>query len=97
MPSAEYVELVVPAGSANGLPRHVDTVYRKTVQVSGLTGGSIQLQGQIADAGFENMGAAIVADGFYLIEFSVNEMRAVSTAVVGTIGGTARLLILGAY
>lgn len=97
MPSAEYVELQVPAGSATGTPRKVGTVYRKTVQVSGLTGGSIQLQGQIGDLGFENLGAAIVADGFTLVEFSVDEIRAVSTAVVGSFAGTARAAVLGAY
>lgn len=95
MPSAEYVELQVLPGLGNGVPRHVGTIFEKTVQVTGPFTGTLQLQGRIGDAGFADLGAPFAAPAFRTVPESVSDMRVVTTVAITA--GAARVLILGAH
>ena len=75
MARPERVPLAVPIEVGTGQAVNVFRLRDKTVQVSGVFAGSLQLEGTIDGEDFESMGGALTAPGFVVVPLTVELVR----------------------
>jgi hypothetical protein len=75
MARPERMELAIPAAAGTGEAVNVFRLRDKTVQVSGVFVGSLQLEGSIDGDDFAPIGAPLTAPGFVLVPMTVGFLR----------------------
>ncbi len=75
MARPEQMELPIPAAIGTGNAVNVFQLRDKTVQVSGVFVGALQLEGSITGDDFAPIGAALTAPGFVLVPMAVGFLR----------------------
>jgi len=75
MARPERIPLEVPAAAGVGSAAHVFRLRDKTVQLSGVFVGSLQLEGSIGGEDFDPIGAALTGPGFVLVPMTVAFVR----------------------
>lgn len=75
MARPEKLALEVPAQAGVGAAVNVFRFRDKTVQVSGVFVGALQLEGSLDGDDFEPIGAALTAPGFVLVPMTIELLR----------------------
>lgn len=75
MARPERMELPIPAAVGAGEPVNVFRLRDKTVQVTGVFVGSLQLEGSIEGDDFAPIGAPLTAPGLVLVPMAVGFLR----------------------
>jgi hypothetical protein len=75
MARPERLWLEVPGSAAAGKAENVFRLRDKTVQISGVFVGSVQLEGSIDGDDFEPIGAPLTGPGFVLVPMAVGFLR----------------------
>jgi len=75
MARPERIELEVPPAGQLGRPEHVFRLRDKTVQVSGVFTGALQLEGSIDGFAFAPVSSPITAPGFVTVRLAIAYLR----------------------
>jgi len=75
MARPERIPLEVPNAAGVGAAAHVFRLRDKTVQLSGVFVGSLQLEGSIGGEDFGPIGGALTGPGFVLVPMTVAFVR----------------------
>jgi hypothetical protein len=75
MARPERMELPIPTALGTGESVNVFQLRDKTVQISGVFVGSLQLEGSIDGDSFDPIGAPLTGPGFVLVPMTVGFLR----------------------
>lgn len=75
MARPERLRLEVPGSAGTGKAENVFRLRDKTVQISGVFVGSLQLEGSIDGDNFDPIGAPLTGPGFVLVPMTIGFLR----------------------